>query len=317
MVASPPWPFAARRGDSLYPAGEPTGMDGPLVRLWNLAFGPAWPMDPRLWEQNLAGHPSWDPEGLFLEGTPGEPRGFALARRAAGQAWIEALAVHPEHRGRGLGTRLLERACAWAGLRPVRLGAGPAHFFPGVPDDCPGARDFFRRRGFEPDWEAWDLVRELPERAPGPLPEGILPCPGDRVGDLVDFLDREFPGRWRADTLLRLERGEDPGNVLVALVEGRVEGFCHVFHPGCRTLGPSVYWRPEGGALRGGLGPVGVSRAVRGRGLGRDLVEGAVRHLQVLGCREMGVDWTILLDFYAGSGFRPDRRYQGMARPAP
>ena len=290
-------------------------MEADLVQLWNEAFGEAFPMDLRLWRQNLQEHPSWDPEGLLLERSGGQVVGLAVARRGPEQAWVEALAVHPGHRGRGVATRLLGRACAWAGERPVRLGAGPAHFFPGVPDPCPGALEFFERRGFRPDWEAWDLAMELPSGPPDPLPPGILPCPPERAPDLLAFLEREYPGRWLSDTRLRLDAGESPSQVLVAVVEGRVEGFCHLFHAGCERLGPSVYWRGAMGPGWGGLGPIGVSRGVRGQGLGQALVEGAIRHLQGLGCRKMGVDWTILLDFYGRFGLRPWHRYRGMVRP--
>lgn len=289
-------------------------MERAILDLWNRAFGAAFPMDLRLWRQNLDGHPSWDPGGLFLEGPERHPLGLAVARRTDSQAWLEALAVDPDARGRGVGSRLLERATAWGAGRPWRLGAGPAHFFPGVPEDCPGAEAFFARRGFRADWEAWDLLGRFAGEAPPPLPAGILPCPAGAVGALLEFLGREFPGRWLEDTRLRLERGESPGEILVALRGHAVEGFCHVYHPGCATLGPSVSWREAMGPAWGGLGPIGVGRAQRGRGLGRDLVEGAVRHLRNLGCRTIAVDWTILLDFYGRFSFRPWRRYRGMLR---
>lgn len=268
-------------------------------------------MDLRLWRQNLEGHPSYDPAGLLVETREDRPVAFALARRAPGKGWLEALAVAPEWQGRGLGSDLLERACAWTGASLVRLGAGPAHFFPGVPA---GGEAFFAARGFTPDWHATDLRLDAPEEAPPPLPDSVLPCPPDRVGDLLAFLEREFPDRWLSDTRLRLARGEAPEGILIAVAEGAVEGFCHVYHPGCVTLGPSVYWRAALGARWGGLGPVGVSRAVRGRGLGNALVEGAIRHLRALGCRSIGVDWTGIPEFYERFGFRPWRTYRGMTR---
>lgn len=284
-------------------------MHAQLVDLWNAAFGEAFPMDLRLWRQNLEAQPC----ELLVETREGRPAGFALARRAPGKGWVEALAVAPEWRRQGLGSALLEQACAWTEAPLVRLGAGPAHFFPGVPA---GGEGFFAARGFARDWHATDLVLEADEAAPGALPEAVLPCPPDRVPDLLGFLEREFPDRWLTDTRLRLARGESSTGILIALVDGGVEGFCHVYHPGSVTLGPSVYWRAALGERWGGLGPVGVSRAVRGRGLGHAMVEGAIRHLRSLGCRQIGVDWTGIPEFYERFGFRPWRVYRGMARVA-
>lgn len=88
-------------------------MHADLVDLWNAAFGQAFPMDLRLWRQNLEAHPSFAPEGLFVESREGRPVGLALARRAPDKGWVEALAVAPGWQRRGIGGRLLEQACAW------------------------------------------------------------------------------------------------------------------------------------------------------------------------------------------------------------
>lgn len=44
----------------------------------------------------------------------GAPVGFALAGMVDGEAHLEELDVHPDHGGRGLGTRLVRAVAAWA-----------------------------------------------------------------------------------------------------------------------------------------------------------------------------------------------------------
>jgi predicted N-acetyltransferase YhbS len=55
---------------------------------------------------------------------------------------------------------------------------------------------------------------------------------------------------------------------------------------------------------------MGLSPALRGRGLGLTLLDRSVQHLARLGVEEMIIDWTVLLDFYGQVGFVPWKRYQ-------
>src|SRR4030065_406975 len=62
--------------------------------------------------------------------------------------------------------------------------------------------------------------------------------------------------------------------------------------------GPSISWRQAIGDHYGGLGPLGVAPAFRGRGLGFALLALAVEHLRGLGAEDVVIDWTTLVDFY-------------------
>jgi ribosomal-protein-alanine N-acetyltransferase len=85
---------------------------------------------------------------LLLAGTNGgEPTeggeivGFALSRAVLGEEELLLLAVHPAHRGRGLGTVLLERFVATARAR------GSARLFLEMRDGN-AAETLYRRLGF-------------------------------------------------------------------------------------------------------------------------------------------------------------------------
>lgn len=286
-----------------------------MIDLWNRAFPPPFVMDERLWRQNVEQGP---PCEVLVETARGRPVGFAVVRRGPEGGWVEALGVDPEHRRRGIGSRLLRRAegairtdrAAVPGW--LRLGAGPAHFFPGLPHGLD--RGFFERRGFRADWEAHDLL--LAGGSPAALPAVVRSCRPADVPALLEFLDGEFPGRWARDTRRRLDRETGPADVLLAVPDGVVAGFCHVYHADSAVLGPSVFWREAMGTAWGGLGPVGVAAARRGTGLGRDLVAGAIAFLRSRGCRSIGVDWTGIPQFYRRFGFETWIRYTGMKREA-
>lgn len=68
--------------------------------------------------------------------------GFALSRGAADEEELLLIAVHPEHRGRGIGGRLLERFIAEAQAR------GATRLFLEMRDGN-RAESLYRRHGFE------------------------------------------------------------------------------------------------------------------------------------------------------------------------
>lgn len=92
-------------------------------------------------------------EGRLLLAIEGErPIGFALLSRVDWHAHLDELDVHPDHGRRGIGTALVEAACAWArerGLPRMTLA---------TMRDVPFNGPWYLRLGF----------RELEERELGP-----------------------------------------------------------------------------------------------------------------------------------------------------
>ncbi|KGN42148.1 GNAT family N-acetyltransferase [Knoellia aerolata] len=129
--------------------------------------------------------------------------------------------VHPDHRGRGIGTWLAE----WAREAAARNGGSV------VGQTVPAggeAEAFFRALGYERGWTSW--VLEVPEGAaiePQPLPEGyglrdFVPGEDDEVVHrLVDDAFNEWPERqpssfedWAAITVRR--PGFEPWQIRLA-----------------------------------------------------------------------------------------------------
>ncbi len=289
-----------------------------VVALWNESLPLPFHVDRRLFEQNLTVSPHYRAEGTRVAVSDDRIVGFVACRRAqepmaaqgliTDKGWLSVLFVHPRYRRRGVGQALLDAGLSWLGAVDVLPGGDPDHFFPGVPEGCDAMRRFLEKRGFVFGSKAWDLQQDVSAwQAPaGPDRARIVPCEAGWVPQLYEFFERTFPGRWYYDMRRRLALEANPNDVLVVRdPDGTIQGFSSTFHPGSRRLGPSVYWRQAMGPHYGGLGPIGVSPEVRQKGLGLALVQRSIEYVKAHGCRIMGVDWTVLIDFYRKAGFEP------------
>lgn len=312
---------------------------GELVDIWNAAAGEAFPLRTELFQQNTVDDPNFDPAGCAIAraGSDGRIVGFCVAKVARVPlgddelmpevGWISMLAVHPSIQRRGVASALLEAGEAFVRgrrRRQILLGMDPGHFFPGVPAGS-GAEGFFARAGYQLRGEAYDLHRSLVDyHTPAAVTAAlaahpdleIRPLAPEEAAGLLVFLDDTFPGRWRYTVARYLELGGTVGDIMGVVRRGAVLGFAQLFQPGSAWIGPSIAWAGGRAAATGGLGPMGLSEEIRGRGLGLALLDRSVLHLARLGLSEMVIDWTILLDFYGALGFVPCREYRHGERRA-
>ncbi len=312
-----------------------------LVQLWNAALGANWPMTPQLLRQTMQADPTYEESGNFIireysqgenasgEGAPivawllcksmeNPPPQLARFQNMGG---IGALCVHPNFQRRGLATQLLARAEEYLTARGSRLSTTyfPHHFLPGIPTDCAAALRFFRARGFEiASHESVDLKRDLSDFA---LPPRVLaaieanptveirPAQGGESDAIIEMVTREFPGGWPYTTAQHFARGDKASDVIIAVENGEVIGFCLTADFHSRWLLPGVYWHELLGEKYGGLGPIGIAKEHRKRGLGLALCAVAVQDLKNRGVETMAIDWTGLVDFYGALGFKVWKSY--------
>jgi GNAT superfamily N-acetyltransferase len=280
-----------------------------LVALWNGASSAPFLMDTQVMRQWLEAPGA----SVLLEGDPW--RGALWARQGPLGATLDALLVLPRERRRGVATRLLnafrdslEPRVGW------RFGGGSHHFVPGLPDGMSQAHGFFSRLGLVPDWEAHDLLWTPPcgaaQRAWDRATYRLVQPPESAA--LAELL-RHFGKRWQEDTesRCRLLRQGLPEEIMGAFHEQRLVGFCHIWSPRSRQLGPSTFWLARQDGLWAGIGPLGVHPEQRGLGLGAGVVEAAMAYLRCAGAQRIGVDWTGLPKFYERCGFRPWLSYRG------
>jgi GNAT superfamily N-acetyltransferase len=306
-----------------------------LVRLWNASL-PGLPMTTRLLRQTLRHDPYFEPAGHLVarHQSSGDVVGWALCKsmqsagpevgRFQNRGGVGALCVAPDFQRRGIGKYLLARADEHlqAHGSPLTTLYFPHHFLPGVPAESVAAKALFEQFGCDKWSEHLDLQRDLSNyELPPEVRETIQReaavelrlAREDEAAAVIEFAAQNFPGAWTYSTRAHFERGQSARDFIVAVEEGAVVGFCHVADASSTWLIPSVHWFPllagaDGGGW-GGLGPIGMSREVRGRGLGLALCARAVEELKARGVKSMAIDWTSLVDFYGKLGFGVWKRY--------
>ena len=164
------------------------------------------------WNQTVA---DWErllsatPDGCFAAEWEGHVIGTAATIIYEGRfAWIGMVIVDPQHRGKGIGTTLLERAIRYLDSRSV----------PTIKlDATPEGKPLYEQFGFvsEYDVERWMLKRSVEEQAGGKVSEGIE--------DALQ-LDRKAFGADRS-ALLRSLTDAASAFTLIAKRDGAVVGY--------------------------------------------------------------------------------------------
>ena len=312
-----------------------------LTKLWNIAMGANWPMTQQLLRQTMECDPTYEESGNFIireysqdENASSEDAPIAAwlvcksmknpppnLARFQNMGGIGALCVHPNFQRRGLATQLLARAEEHLTARDSRLSATyfPHHFLPGIPTDCAAALQFFAKNGYEiASHESVDLKRDLSDfqlspRVLAALAENptveIRPSREDESDAIIEMVTREFPGGWPYTTAQHFARDDKASDVIIAVENGEVIGFCLTADFRSRWLLPGVYWHELLGEKYGGLGPIGIAKKHRKRGLGLALCAVAVQDLKNRGVETMAIDWTGLVDFYGALGFKVWKSY--------
>jgi mycothiol synthase len=256
--------------------------DLPLLRsLATEANDSPYPLEPVLEEKcfgpGIAGRPV-----TTIAELSGEPAGFSVV---CGRS-LRLLAVDRRHRRQGIGRRLLrdaESRIAASGATRVVVAAEAGNYFtPGVWADDRGSRTFLESHGFAPSAETDNLLADLRSLA---APPGTVrrATPAEREHVLA-FIEREFGRIWRFEAAPAFDA--TPPNVFLADVDGAPVGFA-IHESNNRGLGT--------------FGPTGVARALRGRGLGRDLLLASLADLRRLGYDRAVIPWTDALEFYRKS----------------
>jgi mycothiol synthase len=297
---------------SFQPGDEPV-----ILALWERTLTRD-PVSPGRFQRMVLLDPNFDPAGARVAVTEGgEVVGFllALVRRVEMEGvglqpelgWISAFFVASEHQRRGVGTRLVEEGIAFCrerGRTTVLVSNYTPHYFmPGVDVDAyPGALSLLSRLGFRETGRVSGMSRRLldfplPESAretearlagEGITVEALTPA---RVGALLAFLTREFPGDWPRLMRERLGGGMEGDETIVACRDAEVIGYCH-------TQGER-------------FGPFGVAADARGGGLGTALFHRGVQSMRARGLRHMWLAWTggAAQRFYERHGLTVDRTH--------
>jgi GNAT superfamily N-acetyltransferase len=291
------------------------------IRIWNAAAHTDYPINERFLRYNLIPN-----TGEVLEGRvalcSGEAVGFVLVCAVKNDSsnklgWVSAIAVHPLAQGQGIGSELLTWAEDWLKTKEckrARVGGNLRPFLPGLPDVMHENAVFFKKYGYHSPSDQpyeYDIARSLKDYQlmySKPAHADLTPMQPGEERLLLEFLQREYPGRWEFEASEFVKHGGRASDFLLLRVHGEVQGFCRL------TLSDSErpverFYPQRLPKPWGQFGPLGLSKAVRGQGLGGYLIDAAAIHLQTLGVDGCIIDWTSLVALYGKFGFRIYNRY--------
>jgi GNAT superfamily N-acetyltransferase len=288
------------------------------VHLWNAAAHPDYQINARLLAYNTIPATDETMEGrLALEDD--QPVGFVLACAVKGGAlgWVSALAVRPSVQRQGIGSLLLDWAEDWLrgmGCKRIRIGGNLRPFLPGLAYVMRANQAFFEKHGFQsPGGQPYeyDIARSLKDyqsKYPKPAHAYVSPMQPGEEPFLLEFLSREYPGRWEFEAREFVKNGGRASDYLLLRLNGEVEGFCRL------TLSDSErpmerFYPQRLSQPWGQFGPLGLSKSVRGQGLGGYLIDASALHLKSLGVDGCIIDWTALVDLYGKFGFKGYNQY--------
>jgi len=203
--------------------------------------------------------------GAGVEGTPrvriAEEHGIAVT---CGKT-LRVIAVDREHRGRGLGSALLEDS----GASVIGAEAGN-YFIAGLPAGS-AMVNWLTKRGYREKSRSSDLVVERLERFS--IPANVERWTGE--APVLHWIEHQFGAAWRFEV-------------------ARAHAF--VIKEGRRMIGFSAHEGNNRGL--GTFGPTGVASEHRGRGIGTLLLHASLADLHRLGYARAIIPWTGAIDFY-------------------
>ncbi len=301
-----------------------------LLETWNAALS-SDPLNLQRLTTKIFCDPNMEASGLpVVCDSAGNVIAFAYAthRRVATRpdlppdpdpGWVNAFGVHPQWRGRGLGSACLEAALSYlrrAGCCRVRVDAfSPRYITPGVDIDAyPAAAPFLTSIGFQPDGEAVSMQASLVDFEPtaGVLAaqaalrdEGVVvePLSPDWLVDLVVFIRQYFQATTAQVLQDAVTHGANLRQVWIARESDAIVGY-------------GMYGIYDGNLER--FGPFGVRPDQRGRRIGKVLLHRVMAAMQAQGLRLVWFQSTdetsVASHLYRQAGFNTVRRFRAFQR---
>ncbi|HEY2296921.1 MAG TPA: GNAT family N-acetyltransferase [Jatrophihabitans sp.] len=224
--------------------------------------------------------------------------GLLIADAHEGTGYLDAIAVDPARRRRGIGRALIaevERRLATFATTRLSIGGHPWYYaWPGIDERYTAALRLAEHAGYAAARVIENMTVTLAGRGPAPaVPPGWTVRRAMR-GDaeaLDAFVRALFPEPWPREAARALARPAP--SAFVAYHGSKLAGFaCH-----------NVY-------RTGWFGPIGTAEAARGQGIGAVLLGHCLDDLAAAGLPTVEIVWIGPADFYARTvDARPGRRF--------
>jgi mycothiol synthase len=267
-------------------------------------------MEASLAVDDLPGHTSADIDRAIAR-IPLDPDGTALAldgETVVGYCTprLDDLTVHPDHRRRGHGRRLVAEG------RAIVAERGFAHLQLHGPQHLPATRAFIDALGFRYHSSLWrfelDPAVSVPEASFPPDVAVRELAPDEDLDAFVallndSFADHPTPLSWTVDVIRHVNGlpDFDPTGIRIVTSAGRPGDLIGFARAEVR--------RDHAGVVEGSIGLIGVRAEWRGRGLGRELLRWAIGHLRGRGAGLVHLSVEALNEtatrIYRAAGFVP------------
>jgi GNAT superfamily N-acetyltransferase len=213
---------------------------------------------------------------------------------------LRILAVRRAARRRGVGSALLESATEVMrarGIKRMTVAAEPGNYFvPGVELGDRATQGFFRNRGFTETHLAINLEADLRDATADDAPRSdisISRASSDDRSEISDYITREFGRLWMFEVSSAFTRKRPP--LFIARRAREIIGFS-AHDVNNRGLG--FY------------GPAGVTKSVRGGGIGAALLRASLADLAAAGYERVVIPWVSSIEFYEKvAGARESHRF--------
>ena len=284
-----------------------------IVAMWNRNVSPSFPLSKQLFIQNTINDSNLVKEATSVVELEGKVIGFVVTKCLQDDlgvqmnkkhGWIQALLVDEVYRRQGIGKQLLhlaEHALIRRGIEVIQLGGDINHYLCGIPLNDQATLQFAKKQDYDELVVTHDLYRFLDEEIELPSLQDVTfkPLKIEEKDAFIGFLHRCFPGRWEYEAIRYFNHGGQGDEFVVIKNElQQIIGFSRMNKWTSPVIAQNVNWAPGFKGPLGGVGPLGVDEQYRGKGYGLAVTQAAIHFLQRRGCKEIIIDWTVLVDFY-------------------
>lgn len=278
------------------------GDEEAIVVLWNQCFSRD-PVTLEVFVKQVLLDVNFDPDGMFVAEVQGKVVGCLLAvvRKLPlfgndleeNNGWISFLGVHLDYQRAGIGTQLLNAAEEFfinSGRTVIGFSPyAPNYFLPGADKESyPEGFAFLEKHGFQVLYTAAAMDKNLVDYV---YPKDVADVEASlaaksyhiqslqyrNITNLLSFITKEFNPDWTRAVREGLVRGLPFDHVLVALYGEDIVGFC--MFGGYGNVGER-------------FGPFGVSKSLRGTGLGKVLLYRCLTDMKAQGLHGAWFLWT-------------------------